>query len=346
MKKDSLVKKIFMECPLCDKIHEIEERKRIATTIIKGEVVDYEENYYFCQYSDEDENEFTVGRMEDRNLLNARNEYRRCHGLLTSDEIIEIRESYGLSQADFARLLGWGEATISRYESKAIQDDAYDNMLRIVKNDPLKAFELFQKNSDKFNNVKKVEIRERIIANLDMYGREYLKRQALESEYISFKGLSDANGNQELNIDKLESIIGYFAKHVRNLYKVKLMKMLWYSDALNYKFTGKSMTGLVYLHDAMGALPIGHYRIVDLENVNVEEEEGYEYTKYRFVPNENDDLSCLSAEDLEILDKVASKFKNFSAKDIVSYMHEERAYKETVDGEVIPYSLAGEIRTI
>ena len=76
------------------------------------------------------------------------------------------------------------------------------------------------------------------------------------------------------------------------------------------------------------------------------EEEGYEYTKYRFVPNENNDLSCLSAEDLEILDKVASKFENFSAKDIVSYMHEERAYKETVDGEVIPYSLAGEIRTI
>ena len=35
----------------------------------------YEENYYFCQYSDEEENEFTVGRMEDRNLLNARNEW-------------------------------------------------------------------------------------------------------------------------------------------------------------------------------------------------------------------------------------------------------------------------------
>lgn len=46
-------------------------------------------------------------------------------GLLTSDEIVAIRESYGLSQVDLAKLLGWGEATISRYESKAIQDEAY-----------------------------------------------------------------------------------------------------------------------------------------------------------------------------------------------------------------------------
>ena len=46
-------------------------------------------------------------------------------GLLTSDEIVAIRESHGLSQADLAKLLGWGEATISRYESKAIQDEAY-----------------------------------------------------------------------------------------------------------------------------------------------------------------------------------------------------------------------------
>lgn len=41
------------------------------------------------------------------------------------DEIVAIRESYGLSQVDLAKLLGWGEATISRYESKAIQDEAY-----------------------------------------------------------------------------------------------------------------------------------------------------------------------------------------------------------------------------
>ena len=100
MRQYDLVRKIQMECPVCDKIHEVEERKRVTHTIIKGEEVAYEETYYFCQYSDEDESEFASGKMENANLLN------------------------------------WGEATISRYESKAIQDEAYDNMLRIVRDDP------------------------------------------------------------------------------------------------------------------------------------------------------------------------------------------------------------------
>ena len=32
-------------------------------------------------------------------------------------------------------------------------------------------------------------------------------------------------------------------------------------------------------------------------------------------------------------------------KEIVDYMHEEKAYAETVDGEIISFSLAKEIRT-
>ena len=187
MNGGNLIRKIHMECPLCDKIHEIEERTRIAKTIIKGEEVNYEETYYFCLNSDEGENEFVTGKMENENLLNARNEYRRAHELLTSDEIVAIRESYGLSQVDLAKLLGWGEATISRYESKAIQDDAYDNMLRIVRDNPLAALELLKKNGEQFTGLKKLGIKQRIMENLDEDGREYLQRQSLESEYVNYQ---------------------------------------------------------------------------------------------------------------------------------------------------------------
>lgn len=65
--------------------------------------------------------------------------------LLTSDQIVVIRDMYGLYQVDLAKLLGWGEATISRYESKAIQDEAYGNMLRIIKENTLAVLELLQK---------------------------------------------------------------------------------------------------------------------------------------------------------------------------------------------------------
>ena len=344
MNGGNLISKIKMKCPLCDKVHEIEKRTRVAKTIIKGEEVNYEETYYFCLNSDEDENEFSTAKMENENLLNARNEYRKAHGLLTSDDIVAIREKYGLSQVDLAKLLGWGEATISRYESKAIQDDAYDNMLRIINDNPLAALDLLQKNNEQFAGIKKLAIKQKIMENLDEEGREYLQRKALESEYVEFEELSDSNGMMKLNIPKLELVISYYASKIKKLYKVKLMKMLWYADSLSFKFYGHAMTGLVYCHEDMGALPVGHYKIGGLQFVNMEEECDYENVKYHFLPNDKLDESGLSAEEKGILDKVIEKFESYTAQQIIEYMHDEIAYKKTDDKDIIPFSLAKQIR--
>lgn len=345
MEVSVLVRKIHMGCPLCDKVHELEERKRTTTTIIKDEEVIYEERFYFCENADEDENEFEMGNMTNENLLNARNAYRIKMGLLTSNEIIEIRENYGLSQVDLARLLGWGEATISRYESKAIQDEAYDTMLRLIKDNPLKALHFLKKNKDKFSSYKRESIREQIVEKLDTYGKEFLTRQAFEGEYVGFDEPSDSNGYTVLDIDKLETIVSYLAEFMPNLYKVKLMKSLWYSDALSCKQRGRAMTGLVYRHNVMGALPIGHYSLMNLENLNIKEEISYNYDAMLHVyPSEKVDYTILSSEEKLILDTVIKKFKNYKASEIVDYMHEERAYKETSNGAIIPFSLAKEIR--
>lgn len=345
MEANTLIRKIYMKCPLCDKTHEIEERKRTTTITLKGEEVAYEERFYFCANADEEENEFETGAMTNENLLNARNAYRIKMGLLTSDEIVAIRESYGLSQVDLAKLLGWGEATISRYESKAIQDQAYDTMLRLVKDNPLQALELLKKNIDKFSVTKHSAIREKIVEKLDSYGKEFLTRQTFEGEYANFKELSDFNGFTTLNIDKIEAMISYIAEKVNNLFKVKLMKMLWYSDVLAFKENGFSMTGMVYRHEPMGALPIGHYSLMNLENLNVQEELSCNYdTMLHVYPTANMDYSILDAKEKAILDKVIVKFIDFKAKDIVDYMHEEKAYAETKPGDIIPFSLAKEIR--
>ena len=120
------------------------------------------------------------------------------------------------------------EATISRYESKAIQDEAYDTMLRLVKDNPLIALDFLKKNAVKFSDQKRAEIRTKIVEKLGSYGKEYLTRQAFEGEYADFEEPSDANGFTILDVDKIEALISYIAEKVPNLFKVKLMKMLWY----------------------------------------------------------------------------------------------------------------------
>lgn len=345
MEASVLIKKVHMDCPLCDRVHEVEERKRTTTMVIKGEEVTYEERFYFCANADDEENEFETGSMTNENLMNARNAYREKMGLLTSGEIVEIRERYGLSQVDLAKLLGWGEATISRYESKAIQDEAYDTMLRLLRNNPLQAYEFLKKNQDRFTVAKRESIKEKIVEKLDSYGKEFLTRQIFEGEYAGFGEPSDSNGYTVLDIDKIEAVVSYLAQYMDYLYKVKLMKSLWYSDALAYKIKGRSMTGLVYRKEAMGALPVGHYSLMNLENLNVQEEMSRNYDSMLHVlPSDKVDESILSDDEKAILDMVIKKFKNYKASEIVDYMHKERAYNETPNGNIIPFHLAKEIK--
>ncbi len=56
------------------------------------------------------------------------------------------------------------------------------------------------------------------------------------------------HGNTDLSLDKVVEVIRYFASSIKvtSLYKVKLMKLIWYADALSYKRRGFAITGLVY----------------------------------------------------------------------------------------------------
>lgn len=346
MKRSNLIRTVKMDCPICDKVHNVEERKRLTQINIKGDVVEYEEVYYSCSEYEE-ENEFVTGKLSNMNLLCARNAYRKKHKLLTSDEIVDIRKLYNLSQVELSKLMGWGEATISRYESKAIQDETYDNLLKFVRDNPLKALELLDNNKDNFTTDRYNELRNIIIEKHNEYGKEYLSRQALKGEYVSFSNKSDSNGNTLLDIDKLECVISYYAEKIGDLYKVKLMKLLWYTDVLAYKLRGHAITGLVYKHDSMGALPIGHYKIVELENVKIKEERIPKYEDnvcFKFCKNSNLSIEYLESDEINILDVVINKFKDYSGTELKDYMHEESAYIKTEKNDIIPFSLAEDIR--
>ena len=84
----------------------------------------------------------------------------------------------------------------------------------------------------------------------------YLKK-AIEASYVKFQGNTSAQGNTKLSLDKVVDVIRYLAasQKVTNLYKVKLMKLMWYADALSYKKRGFAITGLVYQ-----ALPMELFR--------------------------------------------------------------------------------------
>lgn len=346
MNNDYLIRTIDIDCPLCNKIHQIEERKRETQAVVKDEIVNYEQVYFCCTQSDEDENEFVPAGVMDENLLRARNAYRIKKGLLTSEEIAQIRSYYGLSQSDFAALLGWGDVTVTRYESKTIQDETYDNIMRMVYNNPLFALECIDKHKDRFSIEKLAKIRMTIKARVEERGIFYLKKQEIESLYVSFEDETDYNGYKLLDIKKLSNVIGYFAQFVDRLYKVKLMKLLWFTDTIFFGRYGHSMTGLVYKHMPLGALPVAFDEIIYVPTVKVIEELINEDIGYRIYPNGDVTIAGFSLDELNVLEMVAKKFMGFKTKEIVDYMHEEKAYKETMQNQIIPYSLAKQLNEL
>ncbi len=346
MKKDYLMSTGEKDCPICNEFHSLEQRKRQTQSIVKDEVVDYEEVYYSCPLSDKDENEFVPAGLMDENLLRSRDAYRQKKGLLTSKEIVNIRSYYGLTQSDFSALLGWGDVTVTRYESKAIQDETYDHIMRMVFNNPIFALEYLDKHKDKFSLEKYTRIRKNIVGKVEEVGRLYLKKQEINVLYVNFEEENDLNGYKALDIDKVANVIGYFSQFVDYLYKVKLMKLLWYTDSIFFGRQGKSMTGLVYQHKPLGALPIAYDEIISLPTVNVVEEVIYDDIRYRVYPNKEVKISDFSLEELSVLELVATTFRSHKAKEMIDYMHKEKAYTDTEPNQIIPYSLAKQLNEL
>ena len=80
MDKSYLIAILEKDCPICEKVHTIEKRKRITQGLVKGEVVEYIEVYFLCPFADQDQNqeysEFVSAGMMDENLSRAKEAYR------------------------------------------------------------------------------------------------------------------------------------------------------------------------------------------------------------------------------------------------------------------------------
>jgi putative zinc finger/helix-turn-helix YgiT family protein len=80
-----------------------------------------------------------VLRVDDARRLRERalDLYRSKYGLLTAEDIRSLRERFGLTQAELARLLRLGQNTLSRWEAgRNVQTAAMDVLLRVLRDVP------------------------------------------------------------------------------------------------------------------------------------------------------------------------------------------------------------------
>lgn len=323
-------------CLSCMEEHVVQTVTLMDTEEFKGEEVSFEVAYEYCDCADE---YLETEDMVKTNSLAMKDAYRKKMGLLTSREIIAIREKYGISQKDFSEILDWGGATITRYENHQVQDRAHDDVLRKIDFDPKWFLQMLKRAEERISP--KAFSKYYLGASV-IFGKMknlYLvdSIQALYTNYLD----NAITGGVELNLNKVVEAINYYALKVSSLHKVKLMKMLWFGDSLSYKRNGKAITGLVYRALPMGAVPEGSEQIIDLDGVEFETVY-YEPDRlgYKFKPTEGFGIKELSEGDIEILNAVIAAVGHLNSQEIVDKMHEEDAYKYTQSNSIITYNFA------
>lgn len=131
-------------CPCCMETHPVSLVQVEETNIFKEVSLVYIAKYEYCSVADD---YFASDILIDENDCSMKAAYREKVGLLSPEEVKAIRESYRLSQRSFARVLGFGDKTITRYENGSIADAAQNNLIELV-HDPKNFLLLLQKNRE------------------------------------------------------------------------------------------------------------------------------------------------------------------------------------------------------
>lgn len=330
-------------CPNCDELREVSREHRVETHHVRGEPIEVEAEVVVCSVcreaiSDPELDEQTLGKVYDI--------YRDRHGLLHPQDIKRIRERYGLSQRSLARLLGWGEVTIQRYENGALQDEAHDEMLRSLENPDL---------------VRELLVRRR--TKLPPRMRDLVERKLLESgegrservvrdveRLVAVEGMSERNGFRSFDLDRLGQLVAWLAKTCPDMFKTKLAKLLWLVDFGHFRRQRISITGLAYARLPFGPVP-DHFQILlgsleEMGVVQLVERLAGPYSGEVIVSKQEYDLDGFSETERQTIRLVVERFGHLSATELSALSHKESIWEERDTSDIIPYTEADRVRML
>ncbi len=323
-------------CEECRREVETKEILKKETYDVCGESIEVDARVLVCAECGE---EFYCEEFDNATLIKAYNEYRRRHKLLLPEEIKNIREQYGLSQRSFAKLLNWGDKTICRYENGSIQDKAHNSLLLFLR-EPENMRTYLMENEivlDERQKAKLFDTIEKLEQDTEFHNKHYF-------EMLFTKTPCEENGFKGFDYEKLCAMVLFFAQKSSELLKTKLMKLLNYSDMIFYKENGISISGLKYAHLPYGPVPDRFDVILDkmradhIAYIEIFYEGPYE--KHQVIPECDVPEGALSDAEIDVLNRIYEKFKNFGSVEISDYSHKEKGYKATKTGEIISYVYA------
>lgn len=301
-------------------------------------------HYYKCEDSGE---QFTTTSLDEVNMNQVYNQYRDRFNIPFPDEINRIREKYGLSAAKMSEILGFGINSYRQYEGGEMPSIANAKLVQMV-DDPKFFIDMVAlcatiDDKAKAKYIQKaqllVEERKRNIFKLNF--KEYLLGNHLADIY---------SGYRNPNFEKFTEMVVYFSEKIEP-FKTKMNKLLFYADFLMFKQSCFSISGMRYKAIDMGPVPNNFQSLFEylsnkgeIDIYTTEFSNGYTGEQFKARKDRPFKADLFSANELEILEKVAKVFKETSTNDIIELSHLEEAWKKNESKKsVISYEYAFEL---
>lgn len=303
------------------------------------------EVFYHSFVCADTQEEFEDDWLTTLNMQQVTDQYREKHNIPFPEQIKAIREGYGLSAARISEMLGLGINTWRLYENGEVPTVANARLIQLI-SDP----QNFMKHISEFGTCSEKEI-EKIKRNINELNHKANQSHYLENLFQT-PTLSKVNGYSRFNKIKTEQVILFFAEQL-SPYKTALNKLLFYTDFLHFRVTGRSVTGLHYAAIDFGPVP-NHYSslyemVTDEGLVNIKGiMTDFGFTEQFVVGvNRKFETSVFIASELDVLQQILGRFKNLTAKEIVELSHQEEAWiANYASKSLIPYTFAYSIRAV
>ena len=308
----------------------------------RGETYEYIHTAYRCEDTGE---QFTTCESDDAGYFQVANQYRIRYGIPFTDEIIAIRNRYGVSATKMSTILGIGANQWRLYESGEVPSVSNGRMIRSIMN-PKVFLDLVESARQMLTEKEYNAITEkvkRVIEQSTNYNTEIYERNRV---YSIPRGAD--NGYAVLSLTLLKAIMLMVLENCGEVFCTKMNKLLFYIDFLSYRQRGMAMTGLAYRAIDFGPVPDRWDRVYSaFDEIQQESRPIGEYEGNVLMAHATPDADILSEEEIAIINTVCHLFKDTTSSEISAIIHAEPAWQNYHESHArFPFTEAFELKAV
>ena len=283
---------------------------------------------YISFYDDDEGVSYTTTESDGIWFGQITNQYREKHGIPYQDEIIALRERYGISAAKMSVILGFGANQYRLYEDGEVPSESNGKMIRGA-NNPRVFLDLVRSSQHQLTEKEYEKICAKVEEEI---ARSWERRyEFFVYERLFRSGRGENNGFAPLSTHRLKNLLLYILKQMDETFQTKMNKVLFYIDFMSYRDRGMAISGLAYNAIDFGPVPQRWdcvYSAFDEVNKRLQMVKDQECVSLS--AGAEADMSSFSEQEMVIINTVCDKVKRMSSRAISEMSHNEVAWKDHV----------------